>query len=908
MGQLTNLYVSQSYQGLLKMTDSTNGLTGTLQTVQTGDGDNSPLQMSLTEVNISGSFYINNVPISSSAGSSGTSGTSGVAGSSGTSGTSGLAGSSGTSGTSGSSGSSGTSGADGLVGSNGTSGTSGTSGQNGSSGTSGTSGGTGSSGTSGTSGVGGSSGTSGTSGVSGSSGTSGTSGGTGSSGTSGTSGADGISSPFAQTGSFWNTTNNIGITGSLNANGNVLINGSLIGNTDNNGLIKIYSQGFTSGAISPISASAPVSQSNLIFGGATGPAGAGFTGSIVISGSNNILLNGSRTVGTVGTYGMVNSNNVITFIPTVQTGSYPNTTISNNFGNGSISTFFTTGSQNPPVVSGNILGGATVTLRHNSGSIAMSQNVILGTVNSFASQSFLSSSLNNPIVQQNYINGVVNLLHTSSSIVLQQNNINANGVNIRNEFSSSFSPATNQILVQRNSIIGNNIQLLVSGSPSSGESRLITDNLLGGLNSNVTSSYSGSNNAHLHGTIVFGSGLVVSASNPANTGGSTFVGRFNATGSNQESSNDAVFVVGSGTSTSTRRNALHIDNSSNVRITGSLNASGSNHQIVGNTIITGSIASSDRTFVIFSGSMRMSNESGSIRIADSTNQPQLFFNPTRKVGFFLGQSNMDQTDTQFGITSDSTDNYVIGGNFNNFRSGSNNLMLGIGNISIKSGSNNVILAKQSSYTTGSNNLILGSGPSGIDEVQNYFNVQLPSNTVPIMFKSGSAPLNISGSLEIASGSGTNDLFMYGHKMFNVGQFQQNSTLSGSANVSQSITYDVTDVSYGVSLVAGSRITYANAGVYSTTFSAQLLADAGADNVYIWLKKNGTNVPESATKLPLTNNEAALMTVNFVTEVAANDYLEIAWQSTNGDAVIYSETASGNVPAVPAIITSTVQVR
>ena len=179
---------------------------------------------------------------------------------------------------------------------------------------------------------------------------------------------------------------------------------------------------------------------------------------------------------------------------------------------------------------------------------------------------------------------------------------------------------------------------------------------------------------------------------------------------------------------------------------------------------------------------------------------------------------------------------------------------------------------------------------------------------PVDFKGNTfitGSVNVTGSVVIANAG---DLTMYGHKMFNVGQFQQNSTLSGSANVSQSISYDVTDVTYGISLVSGSRITYANAGVYSTTFSAQLLADAGADTVYMWLKKNGTNVPESATKLTLDNNKEAVMTINFVTELAANDYLEIAWQSTNGDAVIYSEAASGNIPAIPSIITSTVQVR
>ena len=142
------------------------------------------------------------------AGTSGTSGTSGSSGSDGTSGTSGSSGSDGTSGTSGSDGTSGTSGSDG---SSGTSGTSGSSGSDGSSGTSGSSGSDGTSGTSGTSGSSGSDGTSGTSGSDGTSGTSGTSGSSGSDGSSGSSG----DSLFAQTGSFWATTNDIQITGSL---------------------------------------------------------------------------------------------------------------------------------------------------------------------------------------------------------------------------------------------------------------------------------------------------------------------------------------------------------------------------------------------------------------------------------------------------------------------------------------------------------------------------------------------------------------------------------------------------------------------------------------------------------------------------------------------------------------------
>ena len=73
MGSLNNLYVSSSFQGLMKLTNSATGLTNSLQTIQAGDGSDSPLQMSLTQVNISGSFTVNNNPITgSTSGSSGT--------------------------------------------------------------------------------------------------------------------------------------------------------------------------------------------------------------------------------------------------------------------------------------------------------------------------------------------------------------------------------------------------------------------------------------------------------------------------------------------------------------------------------------------------------------------------------------------------------------------------------------------------------------------------------------------------------------------------------------------------------------------------------------------------------------------------------------------------------------------
>jgi len=161
-----------------------------------------------------------------SSGTSGSNGTDGSSGTSGSNGTDGTSGSNGTDGSSGSSGSNGTDGSSGTSGSNGTDGSSGTSGSNGTDGSSGSSGSNGTDGTSGSNGTNGSSGTSGSNGTDGSSGSNGSSGSSGTSGSNGTNGSSGTSgdSLFGHTGSFWATTNDIQITGSLSISSQLGIN------------------------------------------------------------------------------------------------------------------------------------------------------------------------------------------------------------------------------------------------------------------------------------------------------------------------------------------------------------------------------------------------------------------------------------------------------------------------------------------------------------------------------------------------------------------------------------------------------------------------------------------------------------------------------------------------------------
>jgi hypothetical protein len=178
---------------------------------------------------------------------------------------------------------------------------------------------------------------------------------------------------------------------------------------------------------------------------------------------------------------------------------------------------------------------------------------------------------------------------------------------------------------------------------------------------------------------------------------------------------------------------------------------------------------------------------------------------------------------------------------------------------------------------------------------------------PLEFKRA---MQVTGSLSIQSGSA---FFANGNRQFNVGTFQSNVSQSGSANVSQSIQLEVTDISQGVSIVSGSRITVANSGTYNIQFSAQVdrSSGTGADQIYIWLKKNGNNVADTAGAITVEGNTAAAKTIaawNYVVNAAANDYYELCWQSADANIVITRLAASGNIPSVPSVILTVTQVR
>ena len=146
-------------------------------------------------------------------------------------------------------------------------------------------------------------------------------------------------------------------------------------------------------------------------------------------------------------------------------------------------------------------------------------------------------------------------------------------------------------------------------------------------------------------------------------------------------------------------------------------------------------------------------------------------------------------------------------------------------------------------------------------------------------------------------------------------------IASVANTAYSVGINTTDPdSQGISIASGSRITFARSGVFSITYSVQFVnTSTSIHDVDIWLRKNGGgsagNVTASDSKFSVISSHGGvdghvIGCVNYVLKLAADDYLELIWATTNVQASIQSlpSSPSGPVhPSVPGVIVTVVQV-
>jgi hypothetical protein len=134
--------------------------------------------------------------------------------------------------------------------------------------------------------------------------------------------------------------------------------------------------------------------------------------------------------------------------------------------------------------------------------------------------------------------------------------------------------------------------------------------------------------------------------------------------------------------------------------------------------------------------------------------------------------------------------------------------------------------------------------------------------------------------------------------------------AASINTAYAMTFNTTDSSNGVSVGSPtSRLVVANQGVYNVQFSAQLdETSGGTANVYIWLRKNGTNVANTASTVALQGSAARTVAAwNFLIQLEPTNYVELMWATDSTNARILAASATSVWPAIPSVICTLTQV-
>jgi hypothetical protein len=138
-----------------------------------------------------------------------------------------------------------------------------------------------------------------------------------------------------------------------------------------------------------------------------------------------------------------------------------------------------------------------------------------------------------------------------------------------------------------------------------------------------------------------------------------------------------------------------------------------------------------------------------------------------------------------------------------------------------------------------------------------------------------------------------------------GSFYDTTTQTAAAiNTAYAMTFNTVDLSFGVTRGSPtSRIYVDRPNIYNIQFSAQMDKTAGGVGlIWIWLRKNGVNVPDSGGQIRIQGNNGETMAAwNYLTQLNAGDYIEIMWEVDDTTVQILYDPATAVHPAVPSVI-------
>jgi hypothetical protein len=166
--------------------------------------------------------------------------------------------------------------------------------------------------------------------------------------------------------------------------------------------------------------------------------------------------------------------------------------------------------------------------------------------------------------------------------------------------------------------------------------------------------------------------------------------------------------------------------------------------------------------------------------------------------------------------------------------------------------------------------------------------------------------NYLASLSTAGGAGGSQLY------FPYGAFSSTQTQTAASNTATAFTFNTTDFADGFSIVSSSRITPTYAALYNLQFSVQLQSlSTATEDVFVWFRKYTASTTTLAD-ISTSNSVIGLLARkgagdpnhgvfgwNYFISLAAGDYVQIMWSTTNGTDVSVPYYAAGTSPVKPA---------
>jgi len=134
----------------------------------------------------------------------------------------------------------------------------------------------------------------------------------------------------------------------------------------------------------------------------------------------------------------------------------------------------------------------------------------------------------------------------------------------------------------------------------------------------------------------------------------------------------------------------------------------------------------------------------------------------------------------------------------------------------------------------------------------------------------------------------------------VDQTATSANVAYTANMNNAASFNT-----GITIASSTNVTVAAAGIYSINTSIQFAnTDSTNHASTFWFRKNGTNIPNSASVISVpkvADGGKTLAQITIFESMSISDYVQLIWSVSNTNVLLDYSSASGVIPEIPSII-------